>query len=69
MDKQNKKKYQITKVWEKSNKNHYPDSEWVWQQLETPGVNLVEAMDKKYELKKHGNEGNKGNRWKNKQNK
>jgi len=52
----------------KTNKNHYPDSDWVWQQIEnsTTGRALGEALDKKYALKAHGNEGNPGNRWKNK---
>ena len=65
MKKENRisKKYKTTKVWEKTNKNHYPDQDWVWQQLETPGINVAEAIEKKYHLKSHGNEGNPGNRW------
>lgn len=53
--------------WQHSNKKHYPDPEWVWSQLEL-GLNAEQYtnnLDKKYALKKHGNEG-KANRWKNK---
>lgn len=49
------------KTWVKVNKNHYPDSDWVWQMLEnhTTGEELLEQIDIKYELKKHGNKGKK----------
>ena len=38
-----------TKKWKKSNKNHYPDSDWVWSQLENnvTGEKLYNAIDKK----------------------
>ena len=65
---QKAKKYSITKVWEKTNKKHYPDPDWVWNQIENKDVKLTEAMDVKYALKKHGNTGNPGNRWKNNNN-
>jgi hypothetical protein len=63
-----RKKHNITKIWEKHNKKHYPDSEWVWTQIEnseSPAL-LFDAIEKRYALKKHGNTGNPGNRWKNK---
>lgn len=43
--------------WKKTNRNHYPDSEWVWEQLENgvTGDKLYNAIDKKYALKTHGN--------------
>lgn len=49
------------KKWNKTNKNHYPDSDWVWQQLENgvTGLELYDKIDKKYELKAHGNKGKK----------
>ena len=49
------------KQWKKTNKNHYPDSEWVWTQLEN-NLDVEEFyrnLDKKYELKAHGNTGKK----------
>lgn len=60
-----KKRSVVTKQWVKSNKNHYPDPEFVWQQIENSvtGTLLSDALEKKYELKKHGNTGNPGNRW------
>lgn len=55
------------KKWTKTNKNHYPDSEWVWQQLEqnVGSEEFYRRLDKKYELKKHGNEGKKHKQHKN----
>jgi hypothetical protein len=52
--------YKIKK-WKKTNKKHYPDSDWVWQQLEyNLGVEeFYRNLDKKYELKSHGNKGKK----------
>lgn len=45
--------------WVRTNKNHYPDSEWVWTQLENgiTGTKLYEKIDKKYALSDHGNLG------------
>ena len=57
------------KEWIKSNKNHYPDPDWVWQQIEnneSPAM-FMEKLEQKYALSKHGNSG-KNNRWKNKNN-
>ena len=64
-----KKKHNTTKKWVKSNKKHYPDPDWVWQQIENneSPASLHDAMEKKYALKKHGNTGN-DNRWKNNNN-
>ena len=48
----------------KTNKNHYPDPEWVWTQIEnneSPAV-IYEKMDVKYALNAHGNLGKKQNR-------
>ena len=49
----------IEKRWKKTNQKHYPDSEWVWTQLENgvTGKQLYDKMDKKYALQSHGNEG------------
>ena len=57
------------KVWEKTNKNHYPDPDWVWQQIENneSPAKFMEKLEQKYALSKHGNSG-KNNRWKNKNN-
>ena len=65
------KKRRIHKVWEKTNKNHYPDTEWVWAQIENNEApyTLHEAMEKKYALKKHGNVGNPGYRYHKNENK
>ena len=62
-----RKKYKTTKEWVKNNKKHYPDPDWVWEQIENneSPASLHDAMEKKYALKKHGNTGNPGNRWKN----
>jgi len=61
---QKTKKYKVTKVWEKTNKKHYPDPEWVWSQIENEDVKVSEAMEVKYALKKHGNTGKNNNRYK-----
>jgi len=47
--------------WNKTNKNHYPDPEWIWTQLENgvQGEALYNKMDKKYALNTHGNSGKK----------
>jgi len=52
------------KEWKKTNKNHYPDSEWVWAQLENgvTGTKLYDKLDVKYALSTHGNLGRKQNR-------
>jgi hypothetical protein len=53
--------YKIKK-WNKTKKNHYPDSDWVWQQLENnTGVEeFYNKLDKKYHLSdQHGNKGKK----------
>ena len=49
------------KNWVKTNKNHYPDSEWVWTQLENgvTGKNLYDKIETKYALSTHGNLGKK----------
>jgi len=49
------------KQWKKANKNHYPDPDWVWTQLENnvSGVDLCNKIEEKYELKTHGNKGKK----------
>jgi len=49
------------KNWKKTNRKHYPDSEWVWTQLENgvTGVDLYKKMDVKYTLSDHGNLGRK----------
>ena len=68
--KENRKKWSdmakrnTTKTWNKTNWNHYPDPDWVWTQIENGniGAKLYEKMDKKYELKAHGNTGIKQNR-------
>ena len=43
---------------QKTNKNHYPDPDWVWQQIENneaPAA-FYEKMEQKYSLNKvHGN--------------
>lgn len=55
------------KRWERTNKNHYPNPDWVWSQIEL-GLNAEQYsnnLEKKYALKKHGNTGS-ANRWKNK---
>ena len=59
------KKYKIIKVWERTNKNHYPDQEWVWNQIENSESTTLfnNAMEKKYALKEHGNTGNPGYRY------
>lgn len=61
------KRSAVTKYWAKSNKNHYPDPDWVWTQIENgeSPASFHEKLEKKYALNKHGNEG-KANRWKNK---
>lgn len=64
-----KKRSVTPKIWEKTNKNHYPDSEWVWAQIEmneAPST-IMEKMDQKYALSVHGNTG-RSNRWKNNNN-
>lgn len=56
-----------THQWTKTNKNHYPDPDWVWTQIEnneSPAM-FMEKLDQKYSLSAHGNKG-KNNRWKNK---
>ena len=56
-----------TRQWTKVNKNHYPDPDWVWTQIEnneSPAM-FMEKLDQKYSLSAHGNKG-KNNRWKNK---
>lgn len=55
------------KVWEKVNKNHYPDPDWVWIQIENneSPASYTEKLNQKYALSTHGNKG-KANRWKNK---
>lgn len=55
------------KVWEKVNKNHYPDPEWVWTQIENneSPASYTEKLNAKYSLSTHGNTG-RTNRWKNK---
>lgn len=65
--KQTKKRSVATRQWEKVNKNHYPDPEWVWQQIEMneSPASFHEKLEQKYALSKHGNSG-KVNRWKNK---
>jgi hypothetical protein len=47
--------------FQKTNKNHYPDPFWVWQQIENdfPASDFTDKLEKKYELKKHGNLGTK----------
>ena len=51
----------IGKEWSKPNKNHYPDSEWVWQQIENniPSTIFADKLEKKYTLSQHGNVGKK----------
>lgn len=53
-----------SKKWNKTNKNHYPDPEWVWTQIENgnTGSKLYDKIDQKYALKKHGNLGKKHNK-------
>jgi len=65
-NKKNKRSYS-PKEWVKSNKNHYPDPDWVWRQIELGegGAVFMEKLEQKYALSKHGNSG-KNNRWKNK---
>jgi hypothetical protein len=48
----------------KTNPNHYPDPQWVWNQIEKgiTGEELYDKMDVKYSLKAHGNLGKKQNR-------
>ena len=55
------------KVWEKVNRNHYPDPDWVWTQIENneSPASYTDKLNKKYALSTHGNTG-KANRWKNK---
>lgn len=59
------------KHWKKTNPNHYPDSEWVWTQLENgvTGKQLYDKIDQKYTLSTHGNTGKthtvNRNPWKN----
>jgi len=69
MDKKSRRK-PGNKVWQKTNKNHYPDPEWVWQQIELNegAAQFMESINKKYALSTHGNKG-KSNRWKNNKNK
>ena len=52
------------KTWERTNKNWYPDPEWVWTQLENhnSGTALYNKIDVKYELSDHGNLGKKQTR-------
>jgi len=53
-----------TKKWEKVNKNHYPDPEWVWTQIENgeSPASFHEKLNAKYALNAHGNLGKKQNR-------
>ena len=49
----------VGKEWSKPNKNHYPDPEWVWTQIEnneSPAA-FVEKLNQKYALSTHGNKG------------
>ena len=57
----NPPKMRKLKKWNKLNKNHYPDPEWVWQQIENgnTGSKLYDKLDQKYALKSHGNLGKK----------
>lgn len=47
--------------WKKTNKNHYPDPEFVWEQIENniTGDEFQDRLNKKYALYDHGNLGKK----------